>query len=360
MRYFYAFSLLFILASCQKDEKKGIERDKTDWAFYKLNGNVKSITTKSWQVNDKLEKIKTMHEDMSGRNSDLLFDEDGFITDEKSYLTEAPIETIKYNGRDKKQEVIQFMSGIPAIKTSYDWDESGKNNTAITKRNSDNSQIDRIEMKYQNGYLVTKTTLSAQNMPTEKITYINDSKGKVIEEDLYLGSDIIQYKSIFKYDKKGNQVSDAKYSADGKKLYETISRYDGDKLVKKFTNSNKGEVEYSEDFIYDTKGNITNKVVFNKADNSKSIDKFAYDDNGNRVAWNIIKNDIPLMTGQFTYDEHNNMTTSIARDATNNLLDQREYAYEYDKKGNWIKKKVKLKGVDQFIVERTISYYDNK
>lgn len=359
MRYLYSFSLLFILASCQKDEKKVIDHDKTDWAFYKLNGNVKSITTKSWEVNEKLEKVKTMHEDLSTRNSDLIFDEDGLITNEKTYLTEFPIEIITYKGREQKQEVVQYIDNQPVIKTSYDWDTTGKNNIAITKRNGDNSQIDRVEIEYHQGYPVKKTTLSAQNIPTEKTTYINDSKGNVLEEDFYLETNSVQYKAIYKYDKKGNVTSDARYSADGKKLYETISAYKGNNMVKRYTVNDKGIIEYSEDFTYDAKGNKTSRINFIKPENSKNTDKFVYDDKGNKVSWQVLKNDILLMTANFAYDSHNNQTLVASTDSNINEVDRREYSYEYDKKGNWTKKTVTVNNKPGYLVERTIIYYNN-
>lgn len=360
MKYFYPFIALLILASCQKDEKKIIDHKDTDWAFYKLNGNVKSISTQSWQVNEKLEKLKTLHEDHSSRNSDLNFDEDGLLTDEKLYITETPLETIKYRGREKKLEVVQYINSAPAIKTSYDWDTSGENNIAITRRNADNSQIDRIEMEYQKDKLAKKTTLSSQNTPNEKTTYIYDGKGNVIEESFYNSTGEVQYKAVFKYDKKGNKISDARYTGDGKKSYETISNYDGDNLTRKFVNNSNGEIEFSEDFTYDKKGNMLTHLTYENIDKTKTLEKFSYDDKGNRLEWQIYKNDVPFMAGRFTYDSHNNQTSVIGVDANNKEIDKREYAYTYDAKGNWTKKIVKISGVPQFVAERTITYFDKK
>lgn len=360
MKYFYPFIALLILASCQKDEKKTIDHKDTDWAFYKLEGNVKSITTKSWQVNENLEKLKTKHEDQSSRNSDLIFDEDGFLTDEKLYITEAPLEILKYKGREKKQEIIQYINNVPAIKTSYDWDASGVNNLAITRRNSDNSQIDRVEMEYQKNKLAKKTTFSSQNAPNEKITYIYDSKGSVVEENYYNSTDEVQYKVVYKYDKKSKKISDARYTGDGKKNYETISSYDGDNLIRKFVNNNKGETEFSEDFTYDSKGNVITHLTYENIDKSKTLDKFSYDDKGNRIGWQVYKNDVPFMAGRFTYDSHNNQISVIGIDANNKEVDRREYTYAYDAKGNWTKKTVKINGVPQFVAERTITYFDKK
>lgn len=359
MKYFYAVTLLFILTSCQKDEKKKtIDHDKTDWAFYKLNGNVKTITTKSWQLNERLEKEKTMHEDMTARNTDLTFTDEGLLARERSYITEDPIETKEFNGREKPLEIVQYVDNKPFIKTSYEWDTSGKNNTAIIRRNGDNSEIDHVKMEFHADKLAKKTTLSAQNIPTETTAYIYDSKGNVIEEDFYLTSYTIQYKNIYKYDKKNRQISEASYTAAGKKNFETISEYKGNNLTKKYTINAKGETEYSEDFTYDQKGNILTKLRYESIDKSTIQDKFMYDDKGNKVSWQILKNNTPISGAQFSYDSHNNLTSVISTDDKNNVIDKREYTYEYDKKGNWIKKTSRINNTKLLSSERTITYFD--
>jgi hypothetical protein len=358
MKYLYPLSLLLFLASCQKDEKKAIDHTKTDWAFYKLEGDVKSMTTQSWQVNEKLEKLKTLHEDMSAHDGDMNFGEDGMLTTEKYYISGTPFEETTYKGREKKQLTIQYINNTPGIKTEYSWDKSGKNNTAITRRNADNTQIDRVEMKYQGNKVAQKTTFNAQNNPNDKVTYIYDSKGNVIQEDIYLASEYVQYKAINKYDKKNRRISEARYDKASKKLYETVSKYEGDNLIKKFTVNEKGEVDYSEDFTHDKKGNVLTHLTFERFDNSKTLDAYSYDNNGNKLLWEVSKNDKPLMTATYTYDNHNNTTMIAVTDlATGQVVDKREYAYEYDKKGNWIKKTVKIKGIPQFVAERQISYY---
>lgn len=356
MKYLYPLSLLLFLASCQKEEKKEIDRTKTDWAFYKFEGDVKSVTTHSWLVNDKLEKLKTQHEDMSMHDGDMAFGEDGMLLSEKFNINGAPFEENTYKGREKKQQTIQYINQTPGIKTEYGWDKKG-NNTSITRRNADNTQIDRIEMKYQGDKVAQKTTLSGQNNPTDKITYIYDSKGNMIEQDMFMASEYVQFKSIYKYDKQNRKISEISYNKESKKLFETIFTYEGKNPVKKITYDGKGETEYSEDFTYDKKGNELSRLTYEKFDKSTTLDNYSYDNNGNKISWKVTKNDKLFMTATFTYDKYKNTTLISVLDATGKEVDKREYVYEYDATGNWIKKMTKIKGVPQYIAERQIAYY---
>ncbi|MCO6148743.1 hypothetical protein [Flavobacterium sp. NRK1] len=358
MKYLYPLSLLFILASCQKEDRKAVDHSKTDWAFYKIEGNVKNISTKSWHVNENLEKEKNQYEDMSNHDNDMLFDEEGKLISEKLYLNNIPYEETTYKGKDKKQQKLQYINGKVGIKIEYDWDKSGKDNTSITRRNADNTQIDRIEMKYQGNKLAEKITYNSQNNPTDKITYLYDSKGNVNEENIYLGTEYIQYKGINKYDKKNRKISEARYDKASKKLYETISKYEGENLVKKHTVNEKGETDYSEEFTYDAKGNMITHSIFEKYDNSNTLNTYKYDDNGNKIQWEVVKNDKLFMIANYTYDSKNNTTSIIVNDNSGKEVDKREYAYDYDSNGNWIKKTIKIKNVPQFIEERQITYYD--
>ncbi|PZR09482.1 MAG: hypothetical protein DI539_21940 [Flavobacterium psychrophilum] len=361
MKYLYPLALVLFLASCQKEEKKPIDRKKTDWTFYKLEGDVKNVSTKSWQVDANMQKIKSLFEDMSMHDSDMVFDEAGMLTSEKLYINDTPFEETIYKGHEKKQQTIQYINNAPGIKIEYGWDKSGKNNTSITRRNSDNTQIDRIEMKYQGNKVAQKTTFNAQNNPTDKVAYIYDSKGNVIQEDIYLNSEYVQHKGVNKYDNKNRKISEARYSKDGKKQYETISKYDGDNLMKKFTLNDKNEIDYSEDFTYDKKGNVLTHLTFERFDNSHTMDTYTYDNNGNKLTWEISKNNKPFMTADFAYDKYNNTTSVIVKDSKTGMeVDRREYVYEYDSKGNWTKKITKIKGVPQFLAERTVTYSDEE
>ena len=57
---------------------------------------------------------------------------------------------------------------------------------------------------------------------------------------------------------------------------------------------------------------------------------------------------------EFEYNLNNDITKITNLDSNNNVLDTEEVTYEYDKKGNWIKKN--LRGSETIITERKIVY----
>lgn len=361
MKYLYPLALILLLASCQKEEKKVIDRTKTDWVSYGLLGDVKTISTRSWLTNEKLEKIKPQHENTSKRDSDISFSDDGMQATEKLFVNNAPFEENTFKGKENKLQSLQYIGNTVGIKTDYTWDKTGKNNTSITRRNPDNTQIDRIEMKYQGNKLAQKITYNPQNNPIDKITYIYDSKGNLNLENIYLGTEYVQYKALYTYDKKNRVLSEARYDKDSKMQYQTRYTYAGNNLIKKETVNVKGEPEYSEKFTHDKNGNILIQDIFEKFDNSNVINTFKYDAANNKTEWNVTKNGTPIVKALFTYDKYKNQTSYTALDeVSGKTLEKREYAFEYDPKGNWIKKTVRINNNPQFIEERKITYFDVK
>lgn len=361
MKYLYPLALILLLASCQKEEKKVIDRTKTDWTSYGLLGDVKTISTKSWSVNEKMEKVKTQHQNMSKHDSDISFSDDGMLATEKLLVNNAPFEENTFKGKANKQQSLQYIGNTVGIKTDYAWDKTGKNNTSITRRNPDNTQIDRIEMKYQGNKLAEKTTYNPQNIRTDKITYMYDSKGNLNLENIFLALETPQYKTLYTYDNKNRILSDTRYDKDSKMQYQTRYTYEGNNLIKKATTNEKGEPEYVENFTYDKNGNVLTHHIFEKFENSNTINSFKYDANNNKTEWSVTKNNIPVVKAYFTYDKYKNETSYTAIDeASGKALEKREYSFEYDTTGNWLKKTITVNGIPQYIEERKITYFDEE
>jgi hypothetical protein len=358
MKYLYPLSLLLLLVACQKEEKKVIDRTKTDWAFYQLKGDVKSISLKSNLVDASLQKGKTQHENMSDHDTDLDFNKNGMLVREKQWRDATrPFEETTYNGRENKLLKLQYINNAVGIKTEYLWDKTGKNNTAITRRNTDNSQIDRIEMKYKDGHMIEKITYNAQNNPLDKVTYVYDSKGNLRGENIYLHSEYVQYKTKYDYDNKNRIVAESRYDKDSKPVYTTTYQYKGNNLIKKETTNEKKVVDYSEQFNYDPKGNMISHITFERYDNSNTVDKYIYDALGNKTDWTVLRNDVPAMKASFKYDDKNNLTATHAVDGSGKVIEEKLYKFEYDTQGNWTKKTVNINGKPAFVAERTITYF---
>lgn len=361
MKYLYPLALILLLASCQKEDKKVIDRTKTDWVSYGLLGDVKTVSTKSWLVNEKLEKVKPQNENTGKRDNDISFSDDGMLANEKLFVNNAPFEENTFKGKENKQQSLQYIGNSVGIKTDYTWDKTGKKNTSITRRNPDNTQIDRIEMKYQGNKVAEKVTYNPQNNPIDKVTYIYDSKGNLNLENIYLGTEYVQYKALYTYDKKNRILSEARYDKDSKMQYQTRYTYDGDNLIKKETVNEKGEPEYVEKFTHDKNGNVLTHDIFEKFENSNIINTFKYDAANNKTEWNVSKNGTLMAKALFTFDKYKNQTSYTAIDeVSGKTIEKREYIFEYDPKGNWTKKTIRINDKPQFIEERTITYFDKE
>jgi YD repeat-containing protein len=359
MRKIYPYLLIIVLTlSCKDNNKKDDGAIKSDLPFYKLKGHVSSVSEKSYATIDGIDKGESKHEIATEHDTDLTFNDKGVLLSEKKWLNATKLfEETTFNGHDRSISTIQYQGGIPSIKTQYEWDKSGKNNLSVTRRNTDNSQYDRIAMIYKEGKIVEKVTYDAQNDPTEKVTYKYDKKGNLIEENIYLNLETVQYKNVYEYDAQNRKVAESNFNKDGKLQYKTTLAYKGDKVTDLKTINSKGEVSYMEKSSYDGKGNLVNQTIFDKSDNSQMTDTYVYDKAGNMIQSTLSKNNKLMTKGVYKYDNHANLTSSITSNGDGVERENRSYAYEYDKKGNWIKKIYYKDNTPTVITHRTISYF---
>lgn len=360
MKHLYIIALIAFVVSCQKkeEEKPPIDRAKTDWAFYGLKGDVKTISTKSWLAKDaNFTKGDTRHENSSEHDADLSFDENGKLIREKLWRNGVKTHSeATYEGRDHMIQHIQYVNDKPGAKTEYSWDKKGHNVT-ITKRNPDNTEIGRDEMKYIKGNLTQKVTYNAQNNPTDKRIYKYDAKGNLISEAIYLRSEYVQFTNKYRYDDQKRMLTEARYDKDNKLVSRTEFEYHGKHLSKKTTFNGAGQEEYSETFNYDANGNLMSQTSYEKAENVTNVEKYTYDSQNNRISWAFQRNNQLLAKAEYKYDNNKNLISSNTSNMAGGSNDSRQYEYEYDSQGNWIKKKVTIKGKPAFIAERTITYY---
>ncbi|MFP9099208.1 hypothetical protein ACLI09_09155 [Flavobacterium sp. RHBU_24] len=358
MKYLYIPLVLLLLTSCAEEKKANPkpEHSKTDWAFYKLKGEVQSVSEKSVKVTDGA--AVSGHEVSSQHDTDMAFDDYGKLIHIKQWIKEnMPYEETTYNGKDRILKRTQYLGGTPMMITENQWDASGENLTATIRRNPDNSQIDRIENRYQRGKLTEKLTYNGQDTPVDKITYEYDNAGNLILENLYLGVATVKVISKYAYNEKKQKTSEARYNS-GKINYHIYFEYEGDKITKKETLDSVGKPEYTELFDYDAAGNVIKHLTKERYDNSETAESFVYDKNNNVTTWIINKKGAPPVTTIKTYDMHGNLLSSKTVQGENTVLDAHEYEYVYDKNGNWTSKKILIKGKPSFQVSRKITYHN--
>jgi len=189
-----------------------------------------------------------------------------------------------------------------------------------------------------NGFLTGSETSNPRSGISSRVSIKNDGQGKKLEliacdRNNNVTGSVLKYK----YDEKGNmtetwtgrvpvplQLSTAyKYDGKGNKISQTNYRVDGSSYI-------------TTTWTYDEKGNI--------------VVKTAYKTDGKLFYWITYK-----------YDEQGNMIELNDFIANGTLSRKVLFEYEFDKSGNWIKKKERdgkeERSKTPFIQERTIEYY---
>ncbi len=356
MRYLYPLALLLVLASCQDEEKKvPVDRKKTDWAFYKLEGNVKSVSERSYDAASG-QKGATKHEIGSKHDTDLTFNDKGLLVLEKQWINgTTPFEESKFNGRENLVSKTQYINGAPGIKTEHSRDKAG-NVTGVIRRNGDNTQLDRIAMTYNGKKLAEKKSFGNQDNITDRTTYTYDSKGNLKHESMYLNTEYVQVRNLYEYDAQNRRITETRHSKD-KFMYKTIYEYDGKNIIKKETTGPSGTIEYREKNSYDKNGNLLEQYIIDSRDKSITHDVNKYDDKGNLTEWSSTVNDKLQLKVLYKYDDHDNVLATKTINGKGETIDNRTYTYEYDSNGNWTKKTVSINDSLFTIVERKIEYF---
>ncbi|MFL9845110.1 RHS repeat domain-containing protein [Flavobacterium rhizosphaerae] len=366
MKFFCtAFIAMLLLTSCKKEENEPKQempaevKGDADLVFYGLKGNVKSVSEKSFALDANGNETGPGHENPSSHDIKLMFDQNGMLVNDESWTKMGqPFGKTEYKeGRLKKKIEVQFMNGKPAMETEYIWDLQGGNNIEIIKRSSiDQKLISRIEMKYESGRMTEKNTFNRQNNPTDKIKYTYDNQGNLVKEEQYLNSEYVQVKTVYKYDEANKKIVESQYSKDSL-VYNMSYKYDGDNVIEKKATAPDGTIQYSQEFTYDNKGNVLTQTIYDSFDNSTLTDTYVYDDAGNKAKWSVEKNGKKEADVFYEYDKEKNMTSAKALNGEGASIENRKYTFEYDDKGNWVKKTIFIGETPKFVIKRDIVYY---
>jgi YD repeat-containing protein len=242
----------------------------------RLNEKVKSYRYSYYSVREKFGKIQKGHKlnDSVFLDQYVTFDQNGNITEEIEY---------NYDG---------------TIHARYK-----------AKFGYEDNNIESIYVKLDPQLVIDKKPFIMESVKYSwgekyEMSYINDTKGRPVEETIYdlFGREL--YKIKIQRDEKGHPVEDD--FSDG-----SVDQYK-----------------------YDEKGNLI-EWVFRSSNSNVIITSYKYNDHGNVTEMNV--NNFFKSTYKFHYDHHT-------------------YVYQYDASGNWIERLEYENDKPQRIVERTIEY----
>ncbi len=223
----------------------------------------------------------------------------------KSYGTESSVSRVIFNFNSKGIATgwEEYSPGkqIP-VKSIYSFDKTGNRTKEVVTYTEFNQQAILI--------LIYDTT---GNKIEERQYYpvpVSDGKKKIkVYDEKYL-TRFIRYK----YDGK-NLIQITNYNKEGLIIYKGISTYENGnkKEVISYSANADGELVRSNraSLVYDKKGNLIEKVIYNKDDSIKSRYINGFDDEGNMIS-------------QIIYDSNGKTKGKIS------------VTFEFDSHGNWL------------------------
>lgn len=291
-----------------------------------INGNVKSIETKTYYISRKsgeIKKGKLKHFDLE------VFDEDG-------YRLSHNFRTSKYD----MKVLSEYDSNMNILKESV-FEKEAFDYEMIYKYDSNENLIEELVISPNDTYIIgTK--------------YEYDSKGNIIKEHISNSEDLDRVQ-IRKYDTEGKEIEFYSFCG-GEPDSKSIYKYD--------SNGNTIEINYYDEkekligihkYEYDSNGNKTEFVYLA---NGKLIKKNIFNSNGNVVEMYYSNSEENLyLKLKYNYNSLRNLREKYSYDSKNNITYQETHQYELDQYNNWIKDIILKSKRGSEIIIRKIEYY---
>jgi hypothetical protein len=191
-----------------------------------------------------------------------------------------------------------------------------------------------------------------------KITY--DHKNRRKKEKVYNSKGKLTKEFVMTYDEKrkeSREIYHIEQDSDFQRI--TLCRLDGSgNPIVCITYYSDGEIIEKCYLRYDDFGNLSERIYTSPEDDRKYI----YQNEYNLIGFptKLIKEDYVNYTDNFrvSYFYKDNYPPYAQSISTNGVLPiYSELSYQYDKKGNWIRKEVRYKDKLAFVVELELTYY---
>jgi hypothetical protein len=358
----FLFSISFFL-SCKKEKnndnsKLEINNSKSEWTDFNLKGNVKSVIEYTTDTEQKTETSGRSFETINNPDINLTFDKFGKLN-RKLILNEdnSLLEEITYDGKDKILTSKQYISSNQFGLALYTWKKN--NNTQITRRNPDGTQLEKEVYKYDNELKVSRLKFNASDIQVDRVDFKYDVNKKLTEE-LYFRDKTEPVSSLkIKYDDKGNKSEESSYDKDLKLSWKTSFSYNSSNfLLNAITYTTTGKIDNQQSNLYDSQNRLVEKETFESFTNSNTKEKFEYDIKNNITSWKVFKNNKLQSSIIYSYDNKNNMTSQLVYDASNTIIFAKKITYSYDENFNWIKRNIIINNSIKFFTSRKIEYFN--
>lgn len=246
-------------------------------------------------------------------------------------------------------KMIERISYYPDGTLKDIWTKSfypdGTTKTDTAHYNSDGSIASKDVQSFDPNVPPVQTPPLPAGPPKSKVVQSQDEQGnKIIEKTLLNDDGSVKSKWIQIYAPNGKLMESADYDASGSLLKKTVFTYD-----------DQGNFKEQARYRGDGSLNFTSTRLSDGAGNTIKTEQAHYDETGK------LKTKLTRI-----YDVNGNLTELLNYNAANEATDQTVYDYEFDARGNWIKKTTtktqasssSSEMIPLEITYRTITYYE--
>ncbi|MGZ4058043.1 MAG: hypothetical protein ACXVPU_03400 [Bacteroidia bacterium] len=192
-----------------------------------------------------------------------------------------------------------------------------------------------IIVNHNGNQLSQTTTYYPDGKTITWYSYKYDEKGKLVEEiDKYKSDSTLEKKTIWKYDAKGNNIEATDYKPNG-------------------------DLSTKSTFEYDEKGNEIQCDMYGIDGKITYVYKWEYDKSGNKIIEELYDFGGKFLNSKktFSYDNKGNTIEEKDYNSTGSLKATIDYKYDFDTRGNWIKRTELDDNTIVFITLREITYF---
>lgn len=253
----------------------------------------------------------------------------------------GPVRTLRSEAAAVSVVSGQLVEGRRVLTQIVSLDEKG-NVTDTSVFNPDGSVRSKLSRAYTydaEGRIAGWSTLDADGVLTGRAVAAYDKQGRKVGTTFFHPDGSVNSIQTFSYDERGNMTREARRGTDGRSQGWTVHTFDAhDRLA---------EVAY-----YGPDGSFHQRNVY------------TYDARGRETGWAAYRPDGTHALG-FTRrrDESGNVVEST-HSANGKLVSRRTFTYEFDGRGNWVKKRAEREdaqgGASKVVPEvtyRTVTYY---
>lgn len=256
----------------------------------------------------------------------------------------------------------EWVEMARSLESETRYDRAGRVLELIRYR-ADNTVDYRVRYRYDGDDLVEETTYDADGNPLYRWVHTYDREGREVSLSGYDPEGQLDFKTVYSYDDAGRRVRETTYApdetvsavaevshqADGytretryaasalEAEYRTVERFDarGNRLEEAAYGAGDA-LQYRVTYRYDDAGRLLEEIAY-RADGSPEYRlENRYDAGGNLVeATEYDADGEPFYHYAYTYDVRGNPIRRETRDASGTMRVQ-TYEYTYDDAGNWV------------------------